>query len=448
MSQLALLGGAKAVKIDPADTFKWPIVNQEMEDAVVKVLRDGSMSGFDITRAFERGFAEWHGMTYAVGFNNGTAALHTAMFALGIGPGDEIICPSVTYWASCLPAMMLGATVTFADIDPDTLCVDPADIEKRISERTKAIVVVHYLGMPCDMDAITTIARRHGLKIIEDVSHAHGGLYKGQMVGTFGDASCFSLMSSKSFAVGEAGILLTNDRSVRDRALYFGFYLRHDEIEDETLKQGPLGIPAGGCKYRMHQMSSAVGLVQLKKYPREMAEIDKAMNYFWDLLEGVPGIRAHRPPKGSGSTMGGWYAAHGLYDPEELGGLSVKRFCEAVRAEGASCKPGCNRALHLHPHFRHGAASSDAKPRANLPEAVDCRETEWCLPVSEGIQSRTYFVPWFTRFRKEIIEEHAAAFRKVAENYQDLLPGDTGDDDSVGFGAWGLSAPMKVSRAT
>jgi dTDP-4-amino-4,6-dideoxygalactose transaminase len=417
MSKLALLGGAKAVKTDPADTFKWPIVNREMEDAVVKVLRDGSMSGHEITRAFERGFADWHGMMYAVGCNNGTAALHTAMFALGIGPGDEIICPSITIWASCQPALSLGATVAFADIDPTTLCVDPIDIERRITERTKAIVVVHYLGMPCDMDAITAIARKHDLKIIEDVSHAHGGLYKGRMVGTFGDVSCFSLMSGKSFAIGEAGILLTNDRLVRDRALLFGFYARHHEIEDETLKNSALGVPAGGCKYRMHQMSSAVGLVQLKKYPGEMAEIDRAMNTFWDLLEGVPGIRAHRPLKSSGSTMGGWYAAHGLYVSDELDGLSISRFCEAVQAEGAFCKPGCNKALHLHPRF------AQARRR---------------LHVSEGIQSKTYFVPWFCRFRREIIEENAAAFRKVAENYRDLLPGDQGEDAAIG--AWSLSA--------
>jgi dTDP-4-amino-4,6-dideoxygalactose transaminase len=375
-------------------------------------------------------------MNYAVGFNNGTAALHTAMYALGIGPEDEIICPSITIWASCLPAMMLGATVAFADIDPNTLCVDPRDIEKRITDKTKAIVVVHYLGMPCDMDAITAIARRHNLKIIEDVSHAHGARYKGCMVGTFGDVSCFSLMSAKSFAIGEAGIMLTNDRLVRDRALYFGFYARHHEIEDDMLRNSGLGVPDGGCKYRMHQMSSAVGLVQLKKYPAEMAEIDTAMNYFWDLLEGVPGVRAHRPSKRSGSTMGGWYAAHGIYVSEELKGLSVSRFCEAVQAEGAFCRPGCNKALHLHPRFHRGAPLRYTKCDSN--GLANGAATDNRLPVSEGIQSRTYFVPWFCRFRKDIIEENAAAFRKVAENYKDLLPGDTSED--VNSGGWSLAS--------
>lgn len=420
MTQLALLGGTKTITRDPGDVFKWPIVDKEMEDAVVQVLRNATMSDHDITREFERGFADWHGRKYGIGFNNGTAAIHSGMYGLGIGPGDEVICPSITYWASCLPAISLGASIVFADIDPTTLCVAPKDIERRITENTRAIIVVHYLGMPCEMDAIVPLARKHNLKIIEDVSHAHGGTYKGQMVGTFGDISCFSCMSSKSFAIGEGGVLLTDDPSVRDRALLFGLYARHHEIEDEAFKE-EFGIPTGGFKYRMHQMSSAVGLIQLKKYPKEMAEIDRAMNYFWDLLDGVPGIRAIRPPRDSGSTMGGWYAAHGLYHSEELGGLTVERFCQAVQAEGAFCKSGCNKALHLHPRFQRKLSFGDEP-----------------LPISESIQSKTFFVPWFTRYREDVIQENAAAFIKVAENYRELLPGD--DPDLVSAGSWGLSA--------
>jgi len=216
--KLAILGGPRKVKAEPSDTFTWPIVNKEIEEAVLEVLRAGNMSGTDVTKRFEEGFARWHGMKYALGHNTGTAALHGAMFGLGIGRGDEIICPSITYWASCLQVLSLGGTVVFADINPETLCIDPNDIEHRISKRTKAIVAVHYVGMPADMDPIMNIARRHNIKVIEDVSHAHGALYKGKMVGTFGDVSGFSLMSGKSFACGEAGILLTNDRQIYERA--------------------------------------------------------------------------------------------------------------------------------------------------------------------------------------------------------------------------------------
>ncbi|MCK5380244.1 MAG: aminotransferase class I/II-fold pyridoxal phosphate-dependent enzyme, partial [Candidatus Latescibacteria bacterium] len=204
-STLAIKGGPKAVQSDPGDIFTWPIITKEAEDAALEVLRAGSMSGTDITKAFEKDLAEWHGMEYALGHCSGTAALHAAMFGCHVGVGDEIICPSLTYWASALPALALGATIVYAEVDPDTITIDPADIEHRITDRTKAIVVVHYCGHPCDMDPIMEIANRKGVKVIEDVSHAHGGMYKGRLVGTIGHVGAMSIMSGKSLAVGEAG---------------------------------------------------------------------------------------------------------------------------------------------------------------------------------------------------------------------------------------------------
>lgn len=423
MSKLAILGGPQAIRSPAGDMFDWPIITPRIEKRVLEVLRAGKMSDTDVTREFETAFAKWHGMKFALGHNNGTAALHAAMFGLGIGHGDEIICPSITYWASGLPALSLGGRVVFADIDPDTLCIAPADIERRITPRTRAIVAVHYCGMPCDMDRIMRLARCHKLSVIEDVSHAHGALYKGRLVGTFGDVSCFSLMSGKSFATGEAGILLTNSRRIYERAVLFGHYERHGGLTLRDLKAGA-GLPWGGYKYRMHQLSSAVGVEQIRNYPAQMAEIDRAMNYFWDLLEGVPGIHAHRPPKGSGTTMGGWYAAHGLYRPGELGGLSVVTFCNAVQAEGAaSVAPGCNRALHLHPVFNTCDIYREGHP-TNCPRGVKTARTAVSLPVAESIQGRTFSVPWFKHYRPQIIREYAEAFRKVAENYRRLLPRD------------------------
>ena len=161
MKKLAIFGGKKAVQSDPANIFTWPIITKEIEYAVLEVLRRGAMSGTDVTRKFEQEYAAWHKMKFALGHNNGTAALHSAMFVLGIGKGDEIICPAITYWASCLPVFSLGGTVIFADINPETLCIDPNDIKRRITKRTKAIIVVHYCGMPADMDSIMDIAGKH-----------------------------------------------------------------------------------------------------------------------------------------------------------------------------------------------------------------------------------------------------------------------------------------------
>ncbi len=431
-SNLALFGGAKAVQSDSSDMFTWPIVTKEDEDAVLEVLRRGDMSGTNVTKAFEEEFRVWQGTEYALGFSSGTAALQGAMYGCKVGVGDEIICPSVTYWASAAPCFSLGATVVFAEIDPVTLCIDPKDIEKRITERTKAIVVVHYCGYPADMDPIMEIARRHNVKVIEDVSHAQGGLYKGKKVGTFGDVAAMSLMSGKSLAIGEAGILATNDLEIYERAIAIGHYERFgSNIQTEELKPF-IGLPTGGYKYRMHQLSSAVGRVQLKYYDERCEEIQKAMNYFWDLLEGIPGLRAHRPPKGSNSTMGGWYAAHGLYYPEELGGLSVTRFAEAVRAEGGICGPGCNKPLHLHPLFNTCDVYGHGKPTRIANSDRDLRQPKGTLPISEGIGERVYSIPWFKHYRPEIIAEHANAYRKVAENYKELLKDDKGNPPSVG----------------
>ena len=245
---LAILGGPMAVQEDEPDLFGWPIVTAEDEQAVVAVLRAGSMSGRDITEKFEAEYAAYQGTKHALGHCNGTAALLAAMYACGVGRGDEIIVPSITYWASALPAFSLGATVVFADIDPDSLCIDPSDIERHISQRTKALVPVHYCGHPADMDPIMTVARRHGLKVIEDVSHAHGGLYKGRMVGTFGDVAALSMMAGKSFAIGEAGMLCTNDRQIYERAIAFAHYQRHGTALTLPELRRFAGLPLGGSR--------------------------------------------------------------------------------------------------------------------------------------------------------------------------------------------------------
>ena len=431
MSKLALLGGEKAVTADPGDIFNWPIITKEDEEAVLEVLRAGKMSGTDVTEQFEKEFAAWQGAKYALGCNNGTNALHSAMWACGVGRGTEIIGPSVTYWASVMPALNLGAAINFADIDPQTLTIDPGDIEHRISKNTKAIVVVHLYGHPANMDRIMAVAHKHKVKVIEDVSHAHGALYTGKRVGTFGDVAAMSMMSGKGFAIGEAGMLVTDNRQLYERAVAFGHYERtgksrysnaENAISDEWLTEYA-GLPLGGFKNRMHQLSSAVGRVQLKHYDHRMAEIQKAMNHFWDLLQGVPGIKGHRVDRNSGSTMGGWYLPAGLYNPEELGGLPVGKFCEAVMAEGIGgmCHPGINNPLHLHPIFHTADIYGEGKPTMLANTSRDIRQGEGALPVSEGIMQKTIWVPWFKHYRPEVIEEHAAAFRKVAENYKGLL---------------------------
>jgi dTDP-4-amino-4,6-dideoxygalactose transaminase len=390
------------------------VITAEDEQAVLEVLRTGAMSDWDIAQEFEADYTRFQGVDFALSFCNGTAALLAAMYGCGIGRGDEIICPSITYWASALPAFNLGATVIFADIEPDSLCLDPKDLEHRITTRTKALVVVHYCGHPADMDPIMELANRHGLKVIEDVSHAHGGLYKGKLVGAIGHVSACSLMSGKSLPAGEGGMLCTNDRVIYERALALGHYERMKA--DLTLPElTPFaGLPLGGYKHRLLQTAAAMGRVQLRHYPERMTEIQRAMNYFWDGLEGTPGLRAHRPAPHSGSTMAGWYNPLGHYLPEELGNLPVARFIEAVNAEGAKSFRASNAPLHLHPVFNTADIYRDGKPTRLAFTDRDVRQGPGSLPVSEALADRCLGIPWFKRLAPPRLDQWIAAFRKVA----------------------------------
>ena len=424
MSKLAILGGEKTAFRSIDENIKWPIINQAMEDGVLAVLRDGNMSGTDITKEFEKEFAKWNGSKYALAHSSGTASLQAAMFAVGLGHGDELICPSTTYWASGLPAISLGASVVFADIDPVTLCLDPADFEKRITPRTKAVVVVHYSSYPADMDEIMAIARKHNIKVIEDVSHAQGGLYKGKMLGTIGDIGAMSLMSGKSFAIGEGGILITDNEEYYQRALLWGHYERGSEITLPGLKEYK-GLPCGGYKYRMHQLSSVVGLEQLKKYDSECAVIDKAMKYFWEGLSDLP--LGNHIPEDPTSFKGGWYACKGLYNADAFEGLSLKYLIEAITAEGGQgFAAGCAAPLHLRSTFLTMDIYNEGKPAnlANRPADAPPINEPGTLPVAENINESVFAIPWFKHFDRLLIDEQIAAVRKVCENYKDLLASD------------------------
>lgn len=421
-------------KLDPGDLFTWPIITDEDEQAVLEVLRRGAMSARDITMKFEEEYARWQGNKYALAFNNGTSALQTAMWAVGVGVGDEVIAQSATYWATILPCLSLGASPVFADINPDTLTLDPKDIEHRITARTKAIVVQHSFGHPTDMDPIMAISQKYGLKVIEDLAHSQGSRYKGRQAGTFGDVSGISFMSEKSLPAGEGGMLTTDDREIYERAIAWGHYERfkNDQIESDDLKPYA-GLPLGGYKYRMHQLSSAVGRVQLKHYDERCRQVRKAMNHFWDLMEGVPGMKAHRVPGGEDWSMGGWYNSMGLYRPEELDGLSITAYATALKREGVEINPGMNRPLHLHPMLQDYDIYGHGKP--TVVAYQDKQEVEVpSLPVSETIHGRVMRVPNFKKYYPDVIERYVAAFKKVSDNYRTLLKDDPGNPPD--FGKW------------
>ena len=424
MGKLAITGGTPVLKAQDEGLFHWPIVNDAMRAAQAQVLETGNMSGTDIARRFEASFASWQGRKYALSHNNGTNALNASMYAVGLGPGDEIICTSVTYWASCTGALALGAAVVFCDIDPNTLQMDPASLEAHITPRTKAIMVVHYMAHPAPMDEIMAIARKHGLKVIEDVSHAQGGHYRGRKLGTFGDVAAMSLMSCKSFAIGEGGMLVTDDAEIFKRAVVFGHYDRIVDVCTDEEMEGPKNIPWGGLKNRMHQTSAAIGLEQLKKHDAEIAEIDRAMKYFWKGISDIPGISMVYP-KEEGSDKAGWYASRFLYDAAAFGGISNVTFCEALNAEACGgFSFGCNMPLHFSSVFFDLDIYGHGRPTASafLPAGVDLRAETGALPNAERVNMRVLGEPWFKHDDHAKIDPYIEAVRKVAANVGELQP--------------------------
>ncbi|MEH0542266.1 DegT/DnrJ/EryC1/StrS family aminotransferase [Streptomyces sp. B21-105] len=429
---LALFDHAPTLRHDPDDVlFRWPILEPEDEKAVLDVLRLHNFEGSGNVAAFEAEFADFCGVGYAIAQVNGTSAVLAALYAAGVRPGDEVIVPSATYWATALPVYSLGATIVFADVQPTTMNLDPEDVERRITDRTRAIVVVHMLGYPADMARFREIGDRHGVRIIEDASHAHGSLYRKQRAGALADIAAFSF-SGKPIAVGEGGIVVTEDRQMHDRVIAWGQNFRFHEnyVEDAELLRFK-GLPLGGVTSRMHPVSAALARQQLRRLDSRMEEVDAAMTYFWDCLDGVPGIVPHRPPAGDDRTMGAWYQPHGIYDSNALSGLSAHGFMKAVRAEGfpSYTRNIIREPLHLHPVLNEVDVYGVGRPTRIQNSPRDVRQPLGSLPVTEGL--RAFSVPPFKRFDAPRIRRYADLFAKVAEHHRELLSTDPGDDAVV-----------------
>ena len=423
MGKLAITGGTPVLKEMDKQLFHWPIVNDAMRKAQADVLETGNMSGTDISRRFEADFAKWQGRKYALSHNNGTNALNAAMWAVGVKPGDEIICTSVTYWASCTGALALGASVIFCDINPETLQMDPASFEARITPRTKAVMVVHYMAHPAPMDEIMAIAKKHGIKVIEDVSHAQGGLYKGRKLGTIGDCGAMSLMTGKSFAIGEGGMLVTDDKELYRRVVRWGQYERISRTFSADEIARAKALPFGGAKNRLNQCSAAIGLEQLKKYDAEIAEIEKAMLYYHKGISDVKGI-AMIYPKWANSNKAGWYYSRAIYSPEAFGGVKVETFVQALNKETRVGKysAGCNFPLHTSSIFDDEDIFGNGKPtsRRNIG-GISPKALTGSLPVAESVLPRVIGDPSFKHFDTAKIDRYIEAVHKVAANVDALL---------------------------
>lgn len=293
--QLAIDGGPK-VRERPYPP--WPVLGEEDVEAVAEVLRSGKLTQLTggAVAAFEEAFATWHaqtgarpgGVQHCVATSSGTTAIHTALAALDIGPGDEVIVPAHTFIASATPVLHQRATPVFADIDERTYCISPESVAERITERTKAIIAVHLNGHPSDMGALLALAEARGIAVIEDAAQAHGALYEGRKVGTIGRVGCFSFWEDKIMTTGgEGGAVITDDDALAERMRR----IRHHG-------EGPLQGERAyfhlelGYNYRMTSMQAATGLVQLGKLDGYLEARRRNAAYLSERLGEIEGVEA------------------------------------------------------------------------------------------------------------------------------------------------------------
>lgn len=256
-----------------------PYIGEEEKAAVLEVLASGQLAQGPKVHAFEEAFAAWSGARYAVATTSGTSALHVALLAHGIGPGDEVITSSFSFIASANCALFVGATPVFADIEPEYFTLDPADVARKITARTKAIIPVHLFGQPCNMDALTELAEAHNLAIIEDACQAHGARWQGKMVGSFGTA-CYSFYPTKNMMSGEGGMITTNDAAVAEQARLIRQHGMAKRYVHETL----------GYNLRLSDLHAAIGLVQLKRVDGWNAQRQANAAYLSQHLANVPSV--------------------------------------------------------------------------------------------------------------------------------------------------------------
>lgn len=414
--KLAIDGGT------PVSTEKfppWPWFTDEIIQAAMEPLKTGKVNYWtgELGFKFEQAFADWNGAKFGISTSSGTAALHVALASLGIGPGDEVIVPSYTFIASSFAVCQALAIPVFADVEPQSHTISAEDIERKISDRTKAIVVVHLYGEVCDMDAIKDVARRYNLKVIEDCAQAHGATYKGKKVGTIGDVGAFSFCQSKTFTTGgEGGCVITDDeevawncRSFRDHGYDVAERLRLLELEAKL----PYIHNSVGFNFRMTEMQSAIGLKELERLDNwNLANRRRNGEMLLNLLSDCPHII--KLPVHNEERQNGFWMFPIIVDIDAMD-RDARALVDAINAEGVPCGPVMWPQCYKEKAYQEkrgfgklGYPFGDPNAR---PEAVDYSKT-YC-PNAAWVEERCFFVPVHPTYEPRHIELIAKAIRKV-----------------------------------
>jgi dTDP-4-amino-4,6-dideoxygalactose transaminase len=393
----ALLGGQRAIDLPQEQALRWPIITREDEQAVLEVLRSGDLSIHPVVSQLEDDYRRWLGVRHAVAHCNGTSAILAALHAFGVGPGDEVIVPALTFAATANVVVHCGAKPVFADVERDTMNLGIGGIRAAVTSRTRAILPVHFAGRGCDMDGILALSRPKGIKVIEDAAHAAETIIRGKKVGAIGDATCFSFYVTKNIMTGEGGMVTTDDDAWAERLRVSSL---HGLSRDAWRRYSGSGyqhyeVLMPGYKYNMMDVQAALGIHQLARVEAHAQRRREVWERYDAAFADLP--LARPAPEESGSR----HARH-LYTPLlDLARLSVDRdaVMAALKAEGIGT--GVHFiALHLHPYYRDtfGWRAGD-------------------FPVAEEISRRTISLPLSARLTDADVDEVIRALRKVLLRY-------------------------------
>jgi len=361
-----------------------PEIDESDVEAVVEVLRSGRLSLGPKAEEFEKALCQYLGVHHAVAVSSGTAALHLIVKALGFGLGDEVLVPSFTFAASVNALLYEGVTPVFCDIEPATYNLDPADMEKRITSRTRAVMAVDVFGHPADWEAIREIAARYNLKVIDDSCEALGAEYNGRKLGQFGSAAAFAFYPNKQITTGEGGVLVTNNseiaasaRSMRNQGRgEMGSWLEHERL---------------GFNYRMDEMSAALGLSQLRRIESFLEKRRKVAELYSQLLRDVRGVRT--PVVSPGVRMSWFVYVITLDEP-----IDRQVVLKALRERQIPVRCYFSP-IHLQNYIR---------------ERKDCQIER--LPITESIARRTLALPFHNGLSPRNVEEVVGAVRSAVES--------------------------------
>jgi dTDP-4-amino-4,6-dideoxygalactose transaminase len=398
--KLAMDGGQP---VRQAPFAPWRHFDQDEIEAGVRVLQSGRINYWtgEEGRQFEKEFAAQTRSKYGIAVANGTVALELALYALGIGPGDEVIVPCRTFIASASCAVMRGATPVLADVDPQSQNLTADTIRPLITPRTKAIIAVHLAGWPCEMDPILALAREHGLRVIEDCAQSHGATYNGRPVGSFGDVAAFSFCQDKIMSTGgEGGMLTTNQEAIWERAWSFK---DHGKSYDAVYNRDhPIGFrwlhESFGTNWRLTEFQSALGRVLLRKLPKMVDNRRKNAAILSQEFQQLSALRVTQPPD---HMRHSYYKYYVFLRPELLaGGWTRDRILSAILAEGIPCYSGVCSEIYLERSFTPALRPVEPRRIAQAlgetslmflvhPTLSDSEMHETCKAVSKVLYAAT-----------------------------------------------------------